>query len=129
MNILKFLFGTKNDRELKRLWPIVREIIKTAIENKQDLIVEGCYIPLDWKNDFEKEYINFIKCHCLIMSERYIKVHFDDIIGFANVIESRYDDDLTMESVLYDNLEMLRLAKENDVDYTLIDDIYEIDIQ
>ncbi len=26
MNILKFLFGTKNDRELKRLWPIVREI-------------------------------------------------------------------------------------------------------
>ena len=26
MNILKFLFGTKNDRELKKLWPIVREI-------------------------------------------------------------------------------------------------------
>jgi adenylate kinase family enzyme len=24
------------------LWPIVREIIKTAIENKQNLIVEGC---------------------------------------------------------------------------------------
>ena len=27
------------------LWPIVREIIKTAIENRQDLIVEGCYVP------------------------------------------------------------------------------------
>jgi len=26
MNILKFLFGTKNDRELKKLWPVVREI-------------------------------------------------------------------------------------------------------
>ena len=26
MNLLKFLFGTKNDRELKKLWPIVREI-------------------------------------------------------------------------------------------------------
>ena len=26
MNILKMLIGTKNDRELKRLWPIVREI-------------------------------------------------------------------------------------------------------
>ena len=26
MNLLKMLFGTKNDRELKKLWPIVREI-------------------------------------------------------------------------------------------------------
>ena len=27
------------------LWPIVREMIKTAVENRQNLIVEGCYIP------------------------------------------------------------------------------------
>ena len=38
------------------LWAIVREIIKTAKENKQNLIVEGCYIPFDWKNDFKQEY-------------------------------------------------------------------------
>jgi hypothetical protein len=31
------------------LWPIVREMIKTAIENDQNLIVEGCYIPLTGK--------------------------------------------------------------------------------
>ncbi len=31
------------------LWPIVREIIKTVIENRQNLIIEGCYIPFDWK--------------------------------------------------------------------------------
>ena len=31
------------------LWPIVREMIKTAIENRQNLIVEGCYIPFDWR--------------------------------------------------------------------------------
>ena len=31
------------------LWPIVREMTKTAIENKQNLIVEGCYIPFDWQ--------------------------------------------------------------------------------
>ena len=111
------------------LWPIVREIIKTAVENNQDLIVEGCYIPFDWKKDFEKEYLDSIQYYCLIMSERYIKDHFDDIVRFANVIESRIDDDLTEESVILDNSEMLRLAKENNVGYTLIDDIYEIDIQ
>lgn len=34
------------------LWPIVREIIKTVIENRQNLIIEGCYIPFDWKKDW-----------------------------------------------------------------------------
>ena len=43
------------------LWPIVREMIKTAIENHQNLIVEGCYIPFDWKKDFEEEYLVHIK--------------------------------------------------------------------
>ena len=34
------------------LWPIVMEMIKTAIENRQNLIVEGCYVPFDWRKDF-----------------------------------------------------------------------------
>ena len=51
------------------LWMIVREMIKTAIENKQNLIVEGCYIPFDWKIDFEQEYLNNIRYYCLVMSE------------------------------------------------------------
>lgn len=42
-----------NDSELTEyLWPIVREMIKTAIENGQNLIIEGCYIPFDWKKEF-----------------------------------------------------------------------------
>ena len=43
------------------LWPIVREMVKTAIENKQNLIVEGCYIPFEWQKDFEAEYLENIK--------------------------------------------------------------------
>ena len=31
------------------LWPIVREMIKTVVENGQSLIIEGCYIPFDWQ--------------------------------------------------------------------------------
>ena len=42
------------------LWPIVCEMIKTAIENEQNLIVEGCYIPFDWQKDFESEYLENI---------------------------------------------------------------------
>ena len=111
------------------LWPIVREMIKTAIENKQNLIVEGCYIPFDWAKDFERDYLDNIKYYCLIMSENYIKNHFDDIKKYANVIENRLDDEwCTMENVLADNLEMLSLGEQHNANYILIDDKYEIDI-
>lgn len=111
------------------LWPIVREIIKTAVENRQNLIVEGCYIPFDWEKDFTKEYLSDIKYYCLIMSEDYIKNNFDDIKRYANVIESRLEDDCTVEAVLRDNAEVLCLAKEYDVNYILIDDKYEVDVE
>lgn len=110
------------------LWPIVREMIKTAIENKQNLIVEGCYIPFDYKKDFEKEYLNEIKYYCLVMSENYIKTHFNDIKKFANVIEKRIDDDYTIENALSENAKILKLAKNHKVNYILIDKEYNIDI-
>ena len=47
-----------NDADLTAyLWPIVREIIKTAIENHQRLVVEGCYIPFDYRSSFESRYL------------------------------------------------------------------------
>ena len=111
------------------LWPIVREMVKTAIENKQNLIVEGCYIPFDWQKDFEVEYLESIKYICLVMSEGYIRSHFSDIKEYANIIENRMDDEwCTMESVLEDNAKILALAQKHKVDYVLIDDKYEIDI-
>ena len=110
------------------LWPIVREMIKTAIENGQNLIVEGCYIPFDWANDFEKEYLEHIRYDCLVMSEDYIRNHFADIKGYANVIERRLDDGCTVESVLADNAKMWEQVQKNQVNYLLIDDKYEIDI-
>ena len=111
------------------LWPIVREMIKTAIENKQNLIVEGCYIPFDWMNHFEKEYLDNIRYYCLIMSENYIRNHFDDIKKYANIIENRLDDEwCTLESVLKDNAQILELAQEHKVNYILIDDNYKVNI-
>ena len=119
-----------DDKDLATyLWPIVREIIKTAIENRQNLIVEGCYIPFDWQNGFEEKYLKDIKYYCLVMSEDYIRNHFADIKKYANVIENRLDDEwCTMEQVLVDNAEMLALAQRYNVNYILIEDKYEINI-
>ena len=110
------------------LWPIVCEMIKTAIENKQNLIVEGCYIPFDWQKYFESDYLDDIKCYCLVMSENYIRNHFADIKKYSNVIENRLDDDYNLENALIDNARVLANAQKHNVNYVLIDDKYEIDI-
>ena len=111
------------------LWKIVREIIKTSIENKQNLIVEGCYIPFDWKKDFSREYLGEISYYCLVMTEKYIRKHFDDIKKYADVIEKRLDDSYcTLESVLRDNMQVLSMAEKHNTNCVLIDDEYSIDI-
>ena len=119
-----------NDEDLTGyLWPIVREMIKTAIENNQNMIVEGCYIPFDYEKDFEREYLDNIKYYCLVMSEDYIRNHFRDIKSYANVIENRLEDDCVVEGVIEDNKRILELVKKHNVNYIFIDDRYEVDIE
>lgn len=120
----------EDDNELTGyLWPVVREMIKTAIENQQNLIIEGCYIPFDWAQDFTEEYLNHIRYYCLVMSENYIRNHFDNIKKYANAIEHRLDDTCcTMESILEDNAQFLALTQKYNVNYVLIDDKYEINL-
>ena len=91
----------ENDDELKSyLWPIVREIIKTAIENKQNLIVEGCYIPPTWRMDFDDSYLSSIKFICLAMTDDYIDNHYNEIIEHESDIESRLiKEDCTIENL------------------------------
>lgn len=106
------------------LWPIVREMIKTAIENRQNLIVEGCYIPFDWQKDFSPEYLTDIRYYCLAMSEQYIRTHFDDIKRYANVIEQRLDDDCTLEETLRDNAHIREQAKKHGLECVSVDGFY-----
>ncbi len=108
------------------LWPIVREMIKTAIENKQNLIVEGCYIPFDWKKDFDKEYLEYIRFVCLVMSRSYVENHFADIVANASIIEHRLDDsDLNKEELIAENEHNLSQCIAHQCDYIFIDASYD----
>ena len=119
-----------DDKLTAYLWPIVREMIKTAMENGQNLTVEGCYIPFDWRKDFPPEYLSHIRYRCLILSEGYIQRHFEDIRTHANAIETRLDDSgLSKEELIRENNENLRLCQENACDYILIEDSYEIPLE
>lgn len=111
------------------LWPIVREMIKTAIENDQNLTVEGCYIPFNWADSFESDYRRHIKYRCLVMSEEYIRSHYAEIKKFASTIENRGDDeDCTMESLLRDNGEMMAICRKFGAEMLLIDGEYRINV-
>ena len=108
------------------LWPIVREIIKTAIENRQNLIVEGCYVPFDWRKDFTEEYLTDIRFICLAMTEEYIAKHFGDIADKSSVIEFRLDDsECTAANLKEDNKQCCEGFRKAGEQVTLIDESFE----
>lgn len=104
------------------LWSIVKEIIKTAIENGQNLIAEGCYIPFDWEKDFNKEYLLQIKYYCLIMSKDYILKRFSDILANESIVEQRLiSGDLAQENLIKENESNLQTCKKYGLNYIFID--------
>ena len=104
----------EDDHELTNyLWDILKEIIKTNIENKQNIIIEGCYIPFDWKKDFDEEYLKEIKYICLIMTEEYIK----------------NNEDVNIKELIEENKYNLKMCKEYKNKYILIDDNYYITLE
>lgn len=115
-----------DDELVGYLWPIVREMIKTAIENKQNLIVEGCYIPYDWRKDFGDAYLSEIKFICLALTDAYIDGHFDDIRNHGSDIENRLDDcECTIEWIKAHNQKVIEGFRRVGEQTILIDDDYE----
>lgn len=118
-----------DDALIDYLWPIVREIIKTAIENGQHLIIEGCYIPFDWRNDFDEHYLSSIQFVCLAMTDGYIETHFEEIKSHSSDIESRLNDDCTMDSLKEDNRRYVEGFQRAGERVVLIDGDYERTIE
>ena len=122
--------SVEDDENLtKYLWPIVREIIKTNIENNQNIIIEGAYIPFNFKDDFSEEYLKNIKYVCLIMTEKYIKNNIENILKYEDVIESRLNkENINIDEFIAENKYNLDMCKEYGCNYILIDDEYDIDL-
>ena len=108
------------------LWPVTREIVKTAIENKQNLIVEGCYIPFAWQSDFSEEYLREMQFLCICFTDKYIDAHYADIMRYENCIEDRLDDGYcTLELLKYDNRRFREGCAAEGLPFVLVEDDYE----
>ena len=119
---------TPNDDEALTpyLWQIVREIIKTAIENGQNLIIEGCYVPFFWRSDFSEKYLCQIRFIALAMSDKFIDENFDKIKKHSCDIENRLDDTTcTKENLKADNQNFINGFAKNGEQIVLINDDYE----
>ena len=115
-----------DDKLTDYLWPIVSEMIKTAIENKQNLVVEGCYIPFDWRKSFTEEYLSEIKFISLAMTDKYIDNHFNEIKSHASDVESRLDDsDCTADWLKTDNRAIIEGFTKAGENVVLIEDDYD----
>lgn len=118
----------EDDDELGEfMWPFVSEMIKTAVENSQSMMIEGCYIPAEWRESFTEEYLGHIASVFLVMSESYLRTHFDKVTGFANVIEQRLCDEADLERLIACSAGFKEDCIECGVPYIEIDGEYDIE--
>lgn len=110
------------------IWPIVKEMIKDAIDKDQDLIVEGRYVPELWVVDFDDSYLQHIRYTCLVMSEGYIINNFESIKEHANLMQKREVKDLDEDALIAENEKYLEICEDNLYPYKYIDGDYIIDI-
>ena len=119
-----------DDKLTDYLWPVVCEMIKTAIENKQNLVVEGCYVPANWRKDFDENYISEISFVCLALSNSYIDSNFEKIISHASDIEALLDDSgCTREFVKAGNESFIKMFEKEGEEVTVVSGDYEVTIE
>ena len=100
-------------------------MVKTVLENRQNLIIEGCYVPFDWRRSFKADYLEHICFLCLAMTEDFIDAHFAEIRAHASDIEDRlYEDDLTAARLKRENRAVIDGFREQGEPVLLIEDNY-----
>jgi len=126
-------FTPTDDAEVigDRLWPILKGMVLTCIENEQNLIVEGCYLHPEKIREIEASYPEHILSFYLGFSPSYIEKYFDSrICKYRSVIEKRkYECEDTAESYARETMKQKELCMKNNAMYFEIHDDYEEEIQ
>lgn len=113
------------------LWPIIKGIIMTVIENQQNLIIEGSYLLPQNILELHSYYLKDIISFYIIFSDKYIKENFEsEIIAHRCEIESRiYNEDRTIEQFILEHKNLKSLCKINKANYFEINNSYETEIE
>ena len=119
-----------NEKIEQHLWPIIKGIILTNIENGQNIIIEGCYLFPNRLKEFDEQTLKYIIPVFMGFSERYIQKNFvSGILENMSVIEMREENDLTIEDFISGNDKLKGLCEESNVAFFEIDKDYETEIK
>lgn len=124
--------ATDSDDELTcKLWPIVKGIIMTNIENGQNLIIEGCYLPAEDIGDFEQEYLEQIIALYIGFSKDYLENNFKTgIIEHLSAIEQKdYDKYINLDNFIRLHTQLKEKCTKNNVKFFEINSDYEVEIK
>ncbi len=114
----------------KKLWPIVRGMIMTAVENRQHMIIEGCYLPPDKIAALPEEYRAHIISFHLALGYRYALEHYEDIIAHRSDIEQRlYPEERTAKEIAEDNDRTAIICAQSAAKAFIIEEDYEAELQ
>ena len=122
---------TDSDEHIESLlWPILKGIIETTIENGQNLIIEGAYIFPQRLNEVYNEYNKMIIPVFMGLSKNYIENNYDTgIIKHKSVIEQKdYSEDWNPGWFIDGNLKMKKRCLDNNVQYFEIEKDYNNEI-
>ena len=113
-----------------KLWPILKGIIMTNIENRQHIIIEGCYILPHYLKDFDTNYSEKIIPVFLGFSKNYIQKNFETrIVKYRNAVELRnWPEERTTKELIEEHKEFKAKCLQAGVRYFEIENDYEKEI-
>ncbi|GIN99141.1 hypothetical protein J6TS1_50110 [Siminovitchia terrae] len=112
------------------LWPILKGIIMTNIENEQHIIIEGCYILPHYLKDFDINYSEKIISVFLGFSTNYIQENFEGrIVKYRNAVELRgWPEERTIKELIKEHKEFKAQCLQAGVRYFEIENDYDKEI-
>ena len=110
-----------------KLWPLVKGIIMTNIENGQHIIIEGCYLPPEHLRNFGPEYLEQIIALYIGFSNNYLEKNFiSGIIEHRSEIEQKECDNyMNRDNFIKLHKQLKELCRENNAKFFEINDDYE----
>jgi len=116
-----------------KLWPILKGIIMTCIENNQNLIIEGCYLLPEKINELKNEYLAGVISFYLGFSTSYVEKYYESkVLNHRSVIEQRgeiCDEWDVMEHYILLNKTQKEICEKSNAKYFEIQDDYEEEIK
>lgn len=121
-----FTAESRDELISKKLWPIVRGIIMTAVENRQNLIIEGCYLPPDKIAALPAEYREQIISFYLALGYTYAQEHYAAVISHRSDIEARlYPEERTAKEIAEENDRTISMCRITGAKCFVIEKDYE----